>query len=213
MYIKYWERFIWVASLTCLVCQPLARAQEGKKVKAEEGKKTVFPKSAEDDGAEETPTFTGKGKVTEAIDTRKGAVFDIGGGITMSFPRGLPVGRSRLVTFKTTTDKPSPAQINPRFQRVGSTLHFNGALNCGRTPIVLSMSSKRTPEKAGYKLVLAIEEAGICTKESKGSKLGQGLCSTWRTVEARYDSTGGKITVDLMATGGFRLQFGLVPVE
>ena len=46
------------------------------------------------------PTFTGKGKVTEAINGKVGAVFDLGAGITMTFPKGLPVGESRLVTLQ-----------------------------------------------------------------------------------------------------------------
>jgi hypothetical protein len=183
-------------------------------VSAEEGKKkTVFPKESQAEPSEGTPTFTGKGKVTEAVDTIKGAIFDIGGGITLSLPKGLPIGHSRLLTLKTTTSRPTPSQIHPKFQRIGATLHFDGALNAARNPIVLALTAKRSPEKSGYKLVLAIEEAGLCDGKNKGSQLGHGLCSTWRTVDARYDSTGEKIVAELTSTGGYRLQFGLIPVE
>jgi hypothetical protein len=199
-----WARFLVVVLLALAL--PLTLSAEDKK-------RTVFPKTEQDEGSDAIPTYTGKGTVTEAVSTKKGAIFDIGGGVTMTFPKGLPIGESRLLTLKNTTDRPAPAQIAPRFQRVGATLHFNGALNTGKAPIVLALGSKRTPEKAGYKLVIAIEEAGLCTKESKGSKLGHGLCSTWRTADARYDSTLGKIVADLTSTGGFRLQFGLVPQE
>ena len=46
------------------------------------------------------PTFTGKGKITEAINGKVGAIFDLGAGITITFPKGLPVGESRLVTLQ-----------------------------------------------------------------------------------------------------------------
>lgn len=204
MLVNNWARFTVVVLFA--VALPLTAS-------AEEKKRTVFPNAGQGEGSDAIPTYTGKGKVTEAVSTKTGAIFDIGGGITMTFPRGLPVGESRLVTLKTTTDKPAPAQIAPRFQRVGATLHFNGALNTARAPIVLGLVSKKTPEKSGYKLVLAIEEAGLCTKEGKGSKLGHGLCSTWRTMDVRYDSEEGKIVAHLASTGGYRLQFGLVPQE
>jgi hypothetical protein len=201
---QYWASIVVLSSLLFLSLS-LARAEEVKK--------PTSTKAGQGEGPDAIPTYSGKGKVTEAVDSQRGAIFDIGGGVTMTFPRGLPVGRSRLVTLKTTTDRPTPAHIHPKFQRVGATLHFNGALNSGRVPMVLSVSAKRSPEKAGYKLVLAIEEAGICTKDSKGAKLGQGLCSSWRTIDARYDTQAGKINADLASTGGYRLQFGLVPSD
>jgi hypothetical protein len=204
MLMNNWARFTVVVLLALAL--PLTASAEDKK-------RTVFPKTGQDEGSDAIPAYTGKGKVTEAVNTKTGAIFDIGGGITMTFPKGLPVGESRLLTLKTTTDRPAPAQIARRFERVGATLHFNGALNTARSPIVLALGLKRTPEKSGYKLVIAIEEAGLCTKESKGSKLGHGLCSTWRTVDVRYDSTEGKIVANLTSTGGYRLQFGLVPQE
>jgi hypothetical protein len=143
----------------------------------------------------------------------RGAIFEVGGDITLTLPKGLPIGHSRLLTLKTTTDKPALSQIHPSFQRLGATLHFNGALSTAAAPIILAVSLKRSPLKPGLKLVLAIEEAGLCTGKNKGSKLGHGLCSAWRTVDAQYDSEGGKMVAKLTSTGGYRLQFGLVPEQ
>jgi hypothetical protein len=178
---------------------------------AAEGSKKAPQTPGQDNSSDATPTVTGKGKVTEAVDTLKGAIFDIGGGVTLTLPKGLPIGHSRLVTLKTTNQKPVPSQIHPRFQRLGATLHFNGALNTAKAPIVLALSSKKEPVKARYKLVLAIEEAGLCAGNNKGSKLGAGLCSTWRTVDAQYDSASGRVVAKLKSTGGYRLQFGWIP--
>jgi hypothetical protein len=50
----------------------------------------------EDDAAkkgDEMPRFTGNGTLTQAINGDVGAILDIGGGQTMTFPKGIPVGR------------------------------------------------------------------------------------------------------------------------
>jgi hypothetical protein len=157
------------------------------------------------------PTFTGKGKVTEAINADTGAVFDIGGGITMTFPKGLPVGRSRLVTLQKAKGALPGKLGNPKFQGVGPALDFSGAFNTGRSPIVLAYASKKDPVKRGMKLVVAMEVGTFCEGPNKSHKLKGGLCSGIEFQDAEYDSAGGRVVANLRSTGGLRLQFGLVP--
>jgi hypothetical protein len=167
--------------------------------------------AAQDKSQEAMPTHTGKGKVTEAVDTKKGAIFDIGHGITILLPRGLPVGSSRVLTLQKSGKKPRPGQIHKKFQRFGETVVFTGTLATAGKPIILAMSMKKDPSKPGKKLVLAVEEAGLCTKENKQYKMGKGLCSSWRLVDAEYDSSGRRVIAKLTSTGGHRLQFGWIP--
>jgi hypothetical protein len=175
--------------------------------------------SAQDEGEKGAepggiPTYTGKGKITQAIDTDKGAVFDIGGGFTMLFPKGLPVGHSRIVTLKFGSKRPKPSQIHKKFKPHGKTLLLDAALNARRTPLVLAMSVKKEPMKKGYKLVLAVEEAGFCEPKNKKYKIGKsGLCSTWRTIDAEYDSAQKRVVAELESTGGLRLQLGWIPLS
>jgi hypothetical protein len=157
------------------------------------------------------PTFTGKGKVTEAINGDTGAVFDIGGGVTMTFPKGLPVGRSRLVTLQKAKG-PLPGKLgNPKFQPIGPALDFTGAFNAGRAPIVLAYESKKDPVKRGMKLVVAMEVGTFCEGPNKAHKLKGGLCSGIEFQDAEYDSAGRRLFANLRSTGGLRMQFGLVP--
>lgn len=166
---------------------------------------------AQSKSPEAMPTHTGKGKVTEAVDTKKGAIFDIGHGITILLPRGLPIGNSRVLTLKKTGKRPNPGQIQKGFQRFGDTVEFTGALATSGKPIILAISMKKDPSKRGMKLVLAVEEAGLCTNENKKYKVGKGLCSSWRLVDAVYDASGSRVLAKLTSTGGHRLQFGWVP--
>jgi hypothetical protein len=158
------------------------------------------------------PTYTGKGKVTEAINGDTGAVFDIGGGITMTFPKGLPVGRSRLVTLQKAGKLPGKL-AHSKFQPVGPSLEFSGAFNTNRAPIVLAMTSKKDPSKKGMKLVVAMEVGTFCEGANKAHKIKGGLCSGIELQDAEYDSAGQRVVANLRSTGGLRLQFGLVPEE
>ncbi len=167
--------------------------------------------AAQKSSQEAMPTHTGKGKVTEAVDTKKGAIFDIGRGITILLPRGLPVGSSRVLTLKKSGKRPRPGQIHKKFQRLGETVVFTGTLATAGKPIVFAISMQKDPSKRGKKLVLAVEEAGLCTKENKKYRMGKGLCSTWRLVDAEYDASGRRVVAKLTATGGHRMQFGWIP--
>jgi len=157
------------------------------------------------------PTYTGKGKVSEPLDTDKGAVFDIGGGITMLFPKGLPVGHSRLVTLEKGKKKPGGDQVKPGFKAEGPVLEFNGALSTSREPIVLAMTMKKEPSKPGHRFVLAMEVGGFCEEHNKQYKLKSGLCSDWQIIDADYDEAGKRVVARLNSTGGLRMQFGYLP--
>ena len=158
-----------------------------------------------------TPTFTGRGKVTEAINGDLGAVFDIGGGVVMSFPKGLPVGRSRLVTLQKGAALPAKL-VHPKWKAIGPALSFTGAFNTGDKPIVLALSSSSNPAKGGLKLVLAVEVGTFCEGPNKAHKLkGGNLCSGFELHDAEYDSAGKRLVANLRSTGGLRMQFGLVP--
>jgi hypothetical protein len=163
--------------------------------------------------AAQMPQHSGKGSVTEAVDTDKGAIFDIGKGVTMMFPKGIGVGHSRLLTLRRAKKKPKPAQILKGFKPEGPALDFNGALNAADTPIVLSLAMKREPKKKGMKLVVAMEIGTFCEGANKKYKLKSGLCSGWEFHTAEYDPGGQRLRAKLGSTGGLRLQFGWVPED
>jgi hypothetical protein len=161
------------------------------------------------DGA--MPTFTGNGSVNQAINTDTGAIFDLGSGITMTFPKGLPVGRSRLVTLKKATKKIAPAQVQKGFVPLGTALDFSTPIAAGGSPMEVAVAVKNDPRKVGTKLVLAMEVGTLCNAENKSTKMKNGLCSGWEFVDAEYDGTGRRLVAKLASTGGFRMTFGLLP--
>lgn len=158
------------------------------------------------------PKFSGKGKVTEAIDGNRGALFDIGGGSTMYFPPGIPVGSSRLVTLSRGKRPPAKA-IHPKFKPLGATLNFNGAFSTAGREMVVTVRQKRKPTKKGMRLVLAVEVGTFCEAHNKKYKLKSGLCSGWEFHEATFDASEGALVGKLPSSGGLRLQFGLIPDE
>jgi hypothetical protein len=165
-----------------------------------------------DDGAkpgEEMPRFSGNGSVTQAINGDVGAVLDIGGGQTMTFPKGIPVGRSRLVTLKKAA-KPAGPQVQKGFSPLNA-VEFNTPVSAGGSPIVVSLAMKKDPSKKGFKLVLAMEVGTLCTDENKKFKLKNGLCSGWEIQPAQYDAAAQAVVAKLQSTGGLRLVFGLMP--
>jgi hypothetical protein len=176
-------------------------------------------KSIDDYGVEkaapgtEMPTFSGKGKVNQAINGDIGAIFDIGGGVTMTFPKGLPVGRSRLVTLQKGKGALPGKLVGPKWKGVGPVLDFSGTFTTSRQPMVLALSSKKSPVTKGTRLVVAMEVGTFCEGESKAHKLGGGLCSGFELHDAEFDAAGGRLVAKLKSTGGHRMQFGLVAEE
>lgn len=158
------------------------------------------------------PTFTGKGKVTDAINGKIGAVFDIGGGVTMTFPKGLPVGESRLVTLQKGKALPGKL-VHPKWKGVGPALDFNGAFTTNRSPIVLAVPSGKDPGNAKMKLVIAMEIGTFCEDKNKAHKVKGGLCSGFELHDAEYDADSKRLVANLASTGGLRMQFGVVPAD
>ena len=160
----------------------------------------------------EIPTFTGKGSVTQAINTDTGAIFDLGSGVTMMFPKGLPVGRSRLVTLKKASKAVNASAVQKGFSPLGMALDFSTPISAGGgSPMQVAVAVKNDPRKAGRKLVLAMEVGTLCNATNKSSKLKNGLCSGWEFVDAEYDGTGRRLVANLQSTGGLRMVFGLLP--
>jgi hypothetical protein len=186
---------------------PLARADDAPK------------KSIDDYGIEkaapgtEMPTFSGKGKVNQAINGDIGAIFDIGGGVTMTFPKGLPVGRSRLVTLQKGRGSLPAKLVGPKWRGIGPVLDFSGTFTTSRQPILLAIPSKKDPTTKGMKLVVAMEVGTFCEGDHKAHKLGGGLCSGFELHDAEHDPAGGRLVAKLRSTGGHRMQFGLVAEE
>lgn len=170
---------------------------------------TATPLAAEG-GAAGVPTFTGKGRVNEAIDGNKGALFDIGGGSTMYFPPGIPVGSSRLVTLSRGKRPPAKA-IGTKFKPLGPTLDFNGAFSTSGRPMVVTVRQKRNPKKKGMRIVLAVEVGTFCEAHNKKYKLKSGLCSGWELHDASFDARASALVAKLASSGGLRMQFGLAP--
>jgi hypothetical protein len=160
--------------------------------------------------ADEMPKFSGNGSVTQAINGDLGAVLDVGAGITMTFPKGIPVGRSRLVTFKKAAKRPTGAQVQKGFEPIGTAVDFNTPVSAGDAPIELSIPQKGDPRKKAERLVLAMEVGTLCNAENKATKQKNGLCSGWELTDAEYDVAGQRLLAKLQSTGGLRLVFGLV---
>jgi hypothetical protein len=164
------------------------------------------------DAAGGMPTISGKGKVTDTVNGDTGAIFDIGGGVTMLFPKGLPVGRSRLVTLQKAKGRVPTQLAHPHFKAIGPALDFSGAFNTARNPIVVALAMKGNPVKGRTKLVLAMEVGTFCEGPSKAYKLKTGgLCSGFELIPAEYDAESKRIVANVRTTGGLRMQFGLVP--
>jgi hypothetical protein len=170
---------------------------------------SIFEDEKKSDGS--MPTFSGKGKVTEAINADVGAIFDIGGGITLMFPKGLPVGRSRLVTLQKARGSLPTKLIPGGFKPVGPALDFTGSFNTAGKPMVLSIPNRSNPIKRGNKLVVAMEIGTFCEKQNKAFKLKNGLCSGFELHDAEYDDANKRLLAKLRSTGGLRMQFGVVP--
>jgi hypothetical protein len=194
------------AAAVTLCALPLHAAPPNKK------KIMTDEPEAADPGAA-MPTVAGKGgKITDTINGDTGAVWDLGGGVTMTFPKGLPVGRSRLVTLKKGSGLPG-AVVHPKWKAIGPALDFSGAFNTSGKPILLTLDAKSDPAKTGLKIVVAMEVGSFCEGKNKAFKLKNGLCSGFELHDAEYDFGEHKLVAKLRSTGGLRMQFGLVPTE
>lgn len=176
---------------------------------------------AQDDGGDAgaatnaMPSHTGSSSVEAPIGQR-GATLELTrdrSRPTLTLPPGLPIGNSRMLTFSIHRQRPRPSQVHERFVRFGPTLHFSSAINASRHPLTVSLRIRTQPVRRGMKLILAWEQPGFCDESNEQYSLGNGLCSTWQTVDATWDASTQLVRAQLEATGGLRLQFGWVPED
>jgi hypothetical protein len=156
------------------------------------------------------PTFAGRDSATGPIG-QLGATLELGSGFRVFFPPRLPIGNSRLLTLRTERRAPRPADIARGFIRQGPAVLFDGAINASRTPLEVSLRVRRLSPRRNMKLVLANEQAGLCTDTNRHLRLSSGLCSTWALIDAQHDAAGGRIVAPLGTPGGMHLVFGWVP--
>lgn len=159
--------------------------------------------------AQERPTYSGDREVSELVDAEVGAVFELGSGFVMRFPKGIDI--SGVYTLKTTRDRPNSSQIRSDFTRHGSTLSFDGAIMAKADPIVVGFSLQREPHRQGLKFVLAVEKEAECEGANAKYKLESGMCSSWTVVDTQYDDAVKCMIAKVKNTGGYRLQFGWIP--
>jgi hypothetical protein len=155
------------------------------------------------------PRHEDRSRVTAPIG-QAGATMALGNGAEIFLPPGLPIGSSRLLTFaggRTVNAR----NVHDRFVRVGPTLSFDGAINATRAPMVVSIPVRRFSARNGSRLVLAMEQPGLCGDANRNQPLGNDLCSVWELVPATYDEAAGRVRANLSVSGGLRLQFGWVP--
>ncbi len=156
------------------------------------------------------PVASGRDHATAAVG-QAGAIFELGNGAKLLIPPALPIGRSRVLTFSASRARPRAVQVAPGFVIQGPALAFDGAINATSNPVVVSLRARRLTMRANMRLVLAVEQAGICTPQNNTYRLVGGLCSAWDLIDATYDQTTGFIQASVPTPGGFRLQFGWVP--
>ena len=157
------------------------------------------------------PRHEDRSSVTAPIG-QAGATMALGNGAEIFLPPGLPIGSSRLLTF-TGGRTVNARNVQAQFVRVGPTLRFDGAINATRAPMVVSIPVRRFSARNGSRLVLAMEQPGLCTDANRSQSLGNDLCSVWELVPAEYDEAAGRVRANLSVSGGLRLQFGWVPEE
>ncbi|HEY8430903.1 MAG TPA: hypothetical protein VIL20_21135 [Sandaracinaceae bacterium] len=156
------------------------------------------------------PTVTGR---TEAVGfvTRAGMTFELAGGARLVIPPNLPVGTSRRTVFAISRERPRNQDVAEGFRRYGDVLRFDGAIDATRAPVVVSVRARRSPARPNERLVLAMEQATMCSPQHSRPLPGgaAGLCSSWVLIDARHE--GDRLIAEIPTPGGFRLVFGTVP--
>jgi len=129
----------------------------------------------------------------------------------MTFPKGLAVGRSRLVTLKKGSSLPG-AVVNPKWKPLGPTLDFSGAFNTSGKSIVLAMESKTDPVKTASSLVVAMEVGSFLRRQKQGIPSSKGgLCSGLRAARRPVTTRANAGWSPTALHRRLRMQFGLVP--
>ena len=158
--------------------------------------------------ANTTPTFSGRDRASGAVSFEHGAVFELGNGAKLFIPAGNRISRSHVMIFSNARQAPRPANVAQGFMRQGPTMNFDAAIDASTAPVEVSVRMRTAPHRPHMKLVLAVEEPGICDATHTERITGP-LCSHWRLLDAEF--ADGRLVAHLSSPGGFRLQFGLAP--
>lgn len=176
----------------------------------------------EEDGAAEEPaapaaptgppTRAGARDVTAAVG-QDGMIFELHNKARLFVPPHLPIGSARRMTFAESSARFAPAEVHgamagSRFTRIGPVLSFDGAINASSAPVVVSIHQPHDPSRAGQQLVLAMEQATICSEGMSHIGSSTSLCSGWELLEAHYDDGTHRLSAEMRTPGGYRIVFG-----
>lgn len=158
------------------------------------------------------PTRTGAREVTAAVG-QDGMTFELHDKARLFVPPHLPIGSARRMTFADSSARFTPAEVHgamagSRFTRIGPVLSFDGAINASSAPVVVSIHQPHDPARAGQQLVLAMEQATICSEGMSHITGSTSLCSGWELLEAHYDDASHRLSAAMRTPGGYRLVFG-----
>jgi len=158
------------------------------------------------------PTTTG-GREAQAPVGQAGMIFELHNRARAVVPPRLPIGSSRRIRFAEAAGRFVPGRVAPGFHRIGPVLSFDGAINASSSPVVISIRQPADPARPNLRVVLAMEQAAMCTEGAEPLPGGGRLCSGWELFDAHYDAAERRLVAELRAPGGYRLVFGSVPRE
>jgi hypothetical protein len=158
------------------------------------------------------PTRTGARDVTAAVG-QEGMTFELHNKARLFVPPGLPIGSARRMTFAESRARFAPAEVHgamagSHFTRIGPVLSFDGAINASSNPVVVSIHQPHDPSRAGNQLVLAMEQATICSEGMSHIEGSTTLCSGWDILPAHYDDGAHRLVAEMRTPGGYRIVFG-----
>ncbi len=158
------------------------------------------------------PTRAGARDVTAAVG-QDGMIFELHNKARLVIPAHLPIGSARRMTFAESSARFAPAEVHgamagSHFTRIGPVLSFDGAINASSAPVVVSIHQPSNPTRPGQNLVLAMEQATICSEGMSHIAGSTSLCSGWDILEAHYDEAAHRLSAEMRTPGGYRLVFG-----
>jgi hypothetical protein len=156
------------------------------------------------------PMASGRTEVTAVVGPR-GMTFELRSHAQVFIPAGLPTGAGRSITFAEVRGRIDNATVAPGFNRLGTLMSFNGALNATSNPVVVSIRQPSNPLRDDRRVVLAMEQPSICREGLTPLEGAGGLCSGWELLDARYDEGDRRLSASMTTPGGHRLMFGWVP--
>jgi hypothetical protein len=156
------------------------------------------------------PTKAGAREAIAAVG-QAGMTFELHNKARLFVPPNLPIGSARRMRFAESSDRFAPSEVHgsmpgSTFTRIGPVLSFDGAINATSAPVVVSIHQPRDPSRAGQHLVLAMEQATICSEGMSHVPGSTSLCSGWEIIPATWRAS--RLSAELTTPGGFRLVFG-----